>query len=80
MNWPTNCFYGTYELLKIIIKGLQNLVRKKRVTTKLWLPERYVKLLTNENIQTLVINKIKLVYNGKKELYNNQLKHDIMFV
>ena len=35
MNWPTNCFYGTYELLRIIIKGLQNLVRKKRVTTKL---------------------------------------------
>ena len=47
---------------------------------KLWLPERYVKLLTNEDIQTLVTNKLKLVYNGKKDLHNSKVKHDIIFV
>ena len=47
---------------------------------KILLPNRYTNLLTNDYIQALVINKINLIYKGKKDIYNNQTKHDIVFV
>lgn len=47
---------------------------------KLLLPDRFTKMFTNEKIQSLVKAKIKLVYKGIKQIYNNQTKHDIEFV
>jgi hypothetical protein len=76
LNMPYELTYG--EIVNTIhgTKARVTLNNKYR----LLLPDRYSKILNNDMLNTLVNDKTKIIYKGKKEMFVNQSKHEIEFV